>query len=102
MLHGPGDGRPLSRSSAGILGQAVARLVALAGLLGGCGGSLDMAAARGADQPATTIRYEGVAEANRQFPDYSHIRAGILSGSGSEGGTIPPQAESPRAPGPRR
>jgi hypothetical protein len=59
----------------------------------GCGGQLDMASAHPQSQAATTVRYEGVAEAMRQFPDYSHIRSNILAPDSD----APPTAE-PRAP----
>ena len=52
-------------------------------LLGGarpaCGGQRDMAKAAGAGRAATTIPYAGVSEGNRQFPDYTGIRAAILA-----------------------
>lgn len=50
-----------------------------AAALPACGGPLDMAKAVDDGRAATTIPYAGVSEGNRQFPDYTGIRAAILA-----------------------
>jgi hypothetical protein len=55
---------------------------ALLGLLG-CQRELDMAKDYDDRNAATTIRYTGVREEMRQYPDYSVIRSTILTSSPS-------------------
>lgn len=56
----------------------------------GCQRQIDMAKDYDDRNAATTIRYTGVREANRQYADYSVIRGTILAGgAGSKDGKAP-------------
>lgn len=58
----------------------------------GCQRELDMAKDYDDRNAATTIRYIGVREANRQYPDYGVIRGTILGGA--TGGSQPKEGQS--------
>jgi hypothetical protein len=55
-------------------------------LSAGCQRELDMARIHGQERAATTIRYHGVREETRVYPDYSAIDARILSQEAGRGG----------------